>query len=274
MKLPENINQISTDFNIEVGTYPPNGFLKFAEASLGNGDYFGLYWEFGKENQEPTVFEMIHDEGIIVPRFSNLNKFLEWYRVNNFDWGENEINDEQFVLNFLHKGNEQLKQNNPEKAIKFYKQSTNSFGELSENWFKLATQQKRIGNELEFQQNLINAILSNWAIEFPSQNAIRMMKNLNPIEKFKKHPLIKNREKLQFSFGGTKENNEYLIIHEIITELTEIGDLNKALVLEQNYALMMHWETASFQERYHFNSEQWRTDFKKKTSKRLTINAG
>ncbi|WP_299442890.1 hypothetical protein [uncultured Aquimarina sp.] len=271
MKLPEKINEVSTDSQLEIGVYPPNGFLQFDEASLGNGDYFGFYWEFGKESQEPIICEMIHDEGIIVPRFSGLDKFLEWYELNDFDWGEREIEDENFVLNFLNKGNECLKQNNPEKAIEFYKQSTASFGELSENWFKLASQYKRIGNELEFQKSIISSIISNWAIEFPSQNALRMIKSLNPVEELKNHPLIKNRENLEFDFGGKKENKDYVIINEIITELNEIGDSNSALLMEQNYALMMYWETSSFQERYNFNLGEWRKKFEEKTKKRLNI---
>jgi len=274
MKLPENINEVSADSAIEIGVYPPNGFLQFSEASLGNGDYFGFYWEFGKENQEPIICEMIHDEGIIVPRFSNLDKFLEWYQLNDYDWGEEEVTDEKFVLNFLNKGNEQLKQNNPEKAIEFYKQSTDSFGELSENWFKLATQYKRIGNEIEFQKSIINSVMSNWAIEFPSQNALRMIKTLHPVEEFKHHPLLKNSKHLEFNFGGKKENKDYTIINNIIAELRDNGDINKALLMEQNYALMMYWETSSFQERYDFNLEEWKKGFQEKTKERIKLNIG
>lgn len=271
MKLPEEINKVSINSEIEIGVYPPNGFLQFDEASLGNGDHFGLYWAFGKESKEPIICEMIHDEGIILPRFSNLNKFLEWYELNDFDWGEKEIEDEKFVLSFLYKGNEYLKQNNPNKAIEFYKQSTDSFGELSENWFKLASQYKRTGNELEFQNSIINSVISNWAIEFPSQNALRMIKALKPVDELKNHPLIRNREKLEFAFGGKKENHDYLIINEIITELNEIGDVSRALLMEQNYALMMYWETSSFQERYNFNLDEWRKQFEQKTQGRLNI---
>lgn len=244
MKLPEKIKEVSANAEFAIGPYPPNGFLQFSEASLGNGDYFGFYWQFGKENQEPIICEMIHDEGIIVPRFSNLNKFLAWYELNDFEWGEEEVEDEKFVLKLLQKGNEQLRQNKTEKAIEFYKQSTESFGELSENWFKLASQQKRLGNEVEFQKNIINSVLSNWAIEFPSQNALRMLKTLNPVEELTNHPLILNRENLEFAFGGKKENEDYLIIKEIIDRLHEKGETNRALIMEQNYALMMYWETS------------------------------
>jgi len=274
MTLPEKINEVSTNSEIEIGVYPPNGFLQFEEASLGNGDNFGFYWEFGKENQEPIICEMIHDEGIIIPRFSNLDKFLDWYKLNDYDWGEEEIEDEKFVFSLLNKGNEYLKQNDPKKAIEFYKESTESFGEISENWFKLASQYKRIGNELGFQKSIINSIISNWAIEFPSQNAIRMIKSLNPVEELKNHPLIKNRENLEFNFGGKKENKDYLVIRKIIEELNENGDVNKALIMEQNYDLKMYWETSSFQERNNFKLEEWKKKFKEKTKERIKINVG
>jgi len=272
MKLPTRINEVSVSSKVEIGVFPPNGFLKFEEASLGNGDYFGFYWEFGKEHQEPIICEMIHDEGIITPSFSSLGKFLEWYKLNDFEWGEEEVEDENFTLNFLNKGNEQLKQNNTEKAIEFYKKSTANFRELSENWFKLASQQKRVGNELEFQKSIINSILSNWAIELPSQNALRMLKTLKPIKELKDHPLIKNRENFEFDFGGKKQNENYQIMQEMITGLNEIGDRNRALIMEQNYALMMYRETFSFQERCHFNIEDWRKDFALKTKERTDIN--
>ncbi|MEM6801162.1 MAG: hypothetical protein AAF696_07140 [Bacteroidota bacterium] len=270
MRLPENIHKVSLNPRLEIGPFPPNGFQPFDEASLGNGDYFGLYWELGKEDQAPIICEMIHDEGIITPRFSKLDIFLDWYELNDHAWGEEEVSDEKFVLNFLAKGNEELKRNNPEKAIEFYKKSTESFGELSEPWFKLASQEKRLGNEVAFQKSIINTILSNWAIEFPSQNALRLLKSLNPIEELKHHPLIINRDKLELDFGGRKENETYVVLGEIIHALREMGELNKALLLEQNYALMMQWETTSFQERYKFNLEEWKRAFEQKTKKRLT----
>ncbi|MGG6230753.1 hypothetical protein [Tenacibaculum sp. SDUM215027] len=108
MKPPKNIDKINLIEDNETGPFPPNGFYKFKEANFGNGDYFGLYWAFGKEHQEPIVCEILHDEGILMPRFSCLNKFLEWYQLNDYDWGEEEINDDAFVLNFIKKGDNQL----------------------------------------------------------------------------------------------------------------------------------------------------------------------
>ncbi|SFT68208.1 hypothetical protein SAMN05216474_1770 [Lishizhenia tianjinensis] len=271
MKLPQKINEITIDSNIGTGVYPPNGFLMFEEANLGNGDCFGLYWEFGKEDQEPIICEMEHDEAIIVPRFSNLDKFFEWYKLNDYDWGNEEVKDENFTVSLLEKGKIALQQNNPQKALEYFKRSTENFGELSENWYRLATEYKRISNELEFQKCIINSILSNWAIQYPSQNAISKLKSLQPLEELENHPLIKYRDQLTFDFGGKKENDDYKIIKKIIVELEEIGEQHRALIMDQNYASMMYWETSSFQERHNFNVNDWRRDFILKTKGR-TVN--
>ena len=274
MKKPENINEITVNSEFEMGAYPPNGFLIFDEACLGNGDYFGLYWEFGKENEYPIICEMEHDNGIITPRFSNLNKFLEWYELNNYDWGENEIVDENFIIEHLKKGNEYVKTNKPEKAIEHYKLGIKSFGELSEIWLKLATQQKRLGNQYKFQKSIIKAFLSNWTFGIPTENTIRIIKNLQPISEFENHPLIKYKNELIFKFGGVKENPIYLTLKKIIDELFELENFKEALILEQNYAFMMNKETITFQERYDFNYEKWKEEFKTKTEKYLKRNNG
>ncbi len=272
MKKPEKIKKITVNSEIEKGAYPPNGFLMFDEACLGNGDYFGLYWEFGKENEYPIICEMEHDKGIITPRFSNLNKFLEWYELNDYDWGENEISDTNFILEYVNKGNEYVKNNNPKNAIEQYKLGINYFGELSGVWLKLAVQQKRLGRENEFQSSIINAFLSNWAFGLPSENTIRLIKNLKPTSKFENHPLIKQKNNLVFKFGGAKENPIYGVLRKIMNELFENGNYKKALLLEQNYALMMSSETTSFQERYGFNYAKWKDDFKNKTEYYLKRN--
>lgn len=267
MKIPKNINKITVNSEIEKGAYPPNGFLMFDEACLGNGDYFGLYWEFGKENEYPIICEIEHDNGIITPRFSSLNKFLEWYELNDYDWGEKEIVDEKFILEYLKKGNEYVKNNNPEKAIEQYKLGTKSFGELSKIWLKLAAQQRRLGNQDEFQKSIIKAFLSNWTFGIPSENTIRIIRNLKPIPEFENHPLIKYKDELIFKFGGTKENSIYLTLKKMINELFENGIFKEALMLEQNYALMMNWETISSQKRYGFDYEKWKDEFMDKTLK-------
>ncbi len=98
-----------------------------------------------------------------------------------------------------------------------------------------------------------------------------MLKTLNPVEELKNHPLIKNCEHLEFNFGGKKENGDYSIISDIIDGLNDICDINRALLMEQNYALMMYWETSSFRERYNFNLQQWRKGFELKTKERLNF---
>lgn len=55
MKAPAQIDALSLaghDFATG-GAYPPLGFRPVLDAELGNGDYFGLYWPYGREGRDP-----------------------------------------------------------------------------------------------------------------------------------------------------------------------------------------------------------------------------
>ncbi|MDP8163225.1 hypothetical protein QJU89_03120 [Pasteurella skyensis] len=127
-----------------------------------------------------------------------------------------DIEDKNFINYFLKKGDECLKQNKFEQAVEYYIKSVNSCSEISEVWCKLASLYKRTDNELAYQQAVINSILSNWSFGFPSQNVIRMLKSLRPLEEIKNHPLVIHRNNLDFKFGGTKENPNYHTMKKII----------------------------------------------------------
>jgi len=260
MKLPENSDQVTIIPGVGEGVYPAQGFLMFEEAALGNGDYYGLYWEVGKEEQEPIVCETMHEEeGIIEPRFSSLDKFLKWYEINDYDWGEIEIEDDDFVWNCLEVGDRYVQQNKPEEAIVYYKKATNSVSEMSTPWYKLAAQQLRMKQDLEAQQSLMNAILSNWTLGFPSENAIRLFRQMQFENEFKIHPLIKHKEGLTFKFG--RKNEDYVILREIIQELKEAQNIRDWFLMEQNYAYRMARETSSFRRKNNFNLAQWQGTF-------------
>lgn len=64
---------------------PRKGLSRFFEHELGNGDCFGLYWPFGKENETPLVCEMMHDSWYINPTFSGLGSFLDTFSTLDED---------------------------------------------------------------------------------------------------------------------------------------------------------------------------------------------
>src|SRR5688572_25207249 len=85
MKLPSEVSKITLFAGPSEGAYPPMGFCAFEECALGNGDYFGLYWPIGSEQQEPIIIEMRHDEGALIPAFSSLAAFLRMAQIKGFN---------------------------------------------------------------------------------------------------------------------------------------------------------------------------------------------
>lgn len=88
VKAPLCINQLSLTGDIASGPYPPSGFAPVSDAELGNGDYFGLYWPFGQEAQEPIVCDMAHDSWSMVPCCPSEATFVAWLEENNCQRGD------------------------------------------------------------------------------------------------------------------------------------------------------------------------------------------
>ncbi|TWT38876.1 tetratricopeptide repeat protein [Blastopirellula retiformator] len=53
--------------------YPPIGFFPFYD--IGNGDYHGLYWPIGKEEEPPLVAFSSHDAWSLIPEYSDMEAF-------------------------------------------------------------------------------------------------------------------------------------------------------------------------------------------------------
>ena len=51
--------------------YPPVGFFPFA--GTGNGDYHGLYWPIGREDEAPMVAYSSHDAYALIPEHGDLD---------------------------------------------------------------------------------------------------------------------------------------------------------------------------------------------------------
>jgi len=48
MRCSKSIDAITIVEDGFEGAYPPLGFKQIWEAELGNGDFYGLYWPFGR----------------------------------------------------------------------------------------------------------------------------------------------------------------------------------------------------------------------------------
>lgn len=74
MKLPNNLAgmTLSNDGHI----FPPFGFITIDETGDGGGDYYGMYWEIGKEEFDPIVCALQHEEFYLSLNFQILKHLL------------------------------------------------------------------------------------------------------------------------------------------------------------------------------------------------------
>jgi tetratricopeptide (TPR) repeat protein len=273
MKPPTNIAQLSLhSVDYSLGPYPSLGFVPISEGELGNGDYYGLYWPMGRETAEPVVCDMYHDEWSLKLSFSSVEKFIEYLKLNDWQRGEIEVQDENFAPYYYRKAKLCFSDNNVEDAINYLSLAVESFPENCEYWFSLAGQLRRIGDHKKSLEAAVNAFVSNWAFELPPQNTLRMLQNKTARELLPDDPIVKRADELTQSFGGVKENANYPLLKDAVDEYLLQGENIKGLSLYQNYAYMMYTETSSFQDRYNFNLDAWREEYAQLCNEKLSDN--
>jgi tetratricopeptide (TPR) repeat protein len=262
MKTPKSITKVSVaEGMIPAGPYPPLGFVPLWEAELGNGDYYGLFWPLGKEESDPVVCDMSHDDWSLLLAFSSLDKFIEWLDANDWERGEKEIKDYDFAPRYFIEGKSCLSKNDIDGAIGHFQKACKSFSEMSDYWFSLSSQLRRVKRLDEAIIACINAFNSNWVFGMPAEGVLRMLKSAIKMEAFKDEPLIRIVTDVTMKFGGTKENHQYNLFTECAEEYFKNGKPIEGLKLMQNYAFMMSMETSAFQERYEFNLADWQKQY-------------
>ena len=273
MKIPNGIEKVSwSKSDIPLGPYPTLGFVTLQDAALGNGDYFGLYWPLGRENQEPIVCDMFHDEWTLKPCFSNVEKFIEWLILNDWERGDEEIEDDQLSASIFTQAKALYSGSNVEAAIDLLNKACTSFPEVSEYWFALSSQSRRVGDVETAANAALKALNSNWVFGFPAQGVIRSLRSPDFREALSRDPIIQRIDDFELNFGGVKENAIYPIIYECVQEYFKREKFIDGLMLYQNYAYMMYSETGAFQARYNFDLKSWQSEYSKLCLKYLGDN--
>ena len=262
MKLPAGSAELTIAFDMmSRGPYPPAGFLPVWDAELGNGDYFGLYWPLGREQQEPIVCEMYHDEGRLIPAFSDAAIFRTWLKLNDGDRGDTPIDDPAFAPSSFAAAKVCIAHGQVEQAISYLEQTCASVSEVSEYWLALATQRRRIGDQDGSVDAALSAFRSGWHFGKPSNAVLQILRHAQGAERCVAEPLVKRSDEFTMKYGGEKVNRNYDLLKECIDEYFSIGSALHALQLYQNYAFMMNAETTAFQERYRFDLVTWQIEF-------------
>ncbi|GKX56699.1 hypothetical protein SOASR030_28110 [Leminorella grimontii] len=274
MKLPSVSHLLSIDVDsLCAGPFPPCGFLPLADAELGNGDCFGLYWPLGQENKDPIVCELYHDEWRIVPTFSSAEKFIEWLEVNDYEPYENGlgVKDDGFAAALFSLARERLSSGRLDDALPLLVSASERLSEVSEYWLALAGQHRRRKEPEAAANAALSAYLGNWAFGAPDAKVIHLLAQAANLPSFKTDPVIQRvaAGSLDLNYGGVKENANYPLMQECIDDYLSQGKPLLALRLLHNYAYAMYGETTAFQERYGFDLAEWQTKFGKLCLKHL-----
>jgi hypothetical protein len=258
VKLPARIAEITPDWDAGgQSTYPPLGFLRFLESGLGNGDCFGLYWPLGREHLDPLVVETHHDASYLSPAFSSLDRFLaatggsdEWVEPPTLE------QDPRSPHAGLGAAKQLLIGNEIESAVAQLLDVVEVLPEFGAAQWLLSRQLSRLGRKLEAFAAAHAAIISPPCFGGASADALTWLRRQTQCpDEFVGDPLWRRRNELQFKFGGTKENPEYVVLQSLIAEYRNAGSGTLAMLLLQTYGELMRRETVSFRERYGFSIE-------------------
>lgn len=243
------------------GPYPPAGFLPVNDAALGNGDYFGLYWPLGRENDEPIVCDMYHDEGRVVPAFSSVAVFLAWLDANDGERGDADVADPESGQGLFEHARPCIARGDVQQAIVLLRQACRAVPDMGDWWLALAGQLRRAGEQEQGIEAALQAYRCNWAFGLAVDPVLRFVRAGRNLASLADDPIVQRSLDLGAGFGGTKENRNYRLLQECISEYFARGEPLKALQLHHNRAFMLASETVAFQERHGFDLQVWQTEF-------------
>ncbi|MDW7690860.1 hypothetical protein R9C00_21120 [Flammeovirgaceae bacterium SG7u.111] len=252
MNYPSEINQV-TPINGEISFFPPSGTTLFEMGNDGAGNYYGLYWQIGREDQEPIVVWMNHEEFTLEPVQTNLNEFL-----NNYDNESSELTsypslkDEQYFLSCFQRGKVKSRKDKNE-AVRLFKLASDLFPEFSDSWFWLfkLTEEENIEHKINYA---IRTICSNWTFGLPNKQAVDFIVQSRTNGITYDDPI--------FNIISSSSNTSELLnlkvdaveFYEIATQYKLKGDFVNYLLMLQNYSYFSNLS------RSEFDSERWKNE--------------
>lgn len=264
MKFPNDIERFTITKN-NYGIFPPIGYLSIEETDDGAGDHFGLYWEIGKEDNTPIVCAAIHEESLLVPAFKDFTAFIDWFEeeTGGQEGPTMNLNDNEFFLSLTNKGKILTKNGKHDDAIQKLERAVFLFSEYSEAWYWLADNYYKTGQKDKADGAILNSISSNYFFGLPSKKTIDRFIEMDPTDKLNKHPIVKRRtELIRGGDFATPFSMDYDIVLEIVGELRSINDYKTAMLMQQNYGLLMTSETDDTIRRHDFDSLRWFESFR------------
>jgi len=263
MKLPEEIDRFT--ISNQAYFFPPVGYLPIEETSDGAGDNYGLYWEIGKEEKNPIVCSARHEENILVPEFKDFKTFVDWFDETAGQEGPcMNLNDYDYFISLTNKAKVLTKNGKNGEAILRLERAVSLFGEYTETWHWLSENYYITGQKEKGDKALVNSILSNYYFGLPSKKSIDKFIAMIPSDELKGNPLIKRKE--GFISGGDYSKPftiDYDLLLSTVEEFKAMNDNRTAMIMKQNYGLLMSSENDETAQKHGFNIFDWFENFKK-----------
>jgi tetratricopeptide (TPR) repeat protein len=150
-----------------------------------------------------------------------------------------------------------------EEAIQKLERAISLFGEYSETWYWLSENYYITGQKEKGDRAILNSILSNYFFVLPSKKTIDRFNEMIPSKELETHPIVKRKTNL--IKGGdftTPFSIDYYLLLEAIEELKTINDHRTAILMKQNYGLLMSSETKEIAQKHGFVIDTWFENFK------------
>jgi len=236
MKYPKEINKITLLKTEVVDYFPPVGFLEFKEGNDGAGDYYGLYWQLGKEAEEPIVCLKRHEEWLLEPIFENLSSFLDSYnfKTREFEY-YNGFYEKDFFLANYNRAKVKLRKS-PNQAKELLKKSISQFDEFSSSWSLLSILAKEDSEKELLEKAAIKSFISNWLFGIPSQKSFEHLESIKFESSFRYDPLIERLKFINFKNNFRAFNISYKEVYNLALDYKEIGNYKSYLLMLQNFA--------------------------------------
>lgn len=301
MKIPERYLQLDLSqqpFNLKSDgdgqllewpkTYAflPHGYLDTQMFAVGNGDSCGLYWPIGKENSEPLLCDIYHDNSALIPQASSLEglaklkhylgeaddeQLAEYLALKlGFDLPEphddedQDLNqllrlDPQSPLNIVSVGIVAFQHHDLQSAEDYFLQALSLLPEYTRASYYLADlYRQQLLRQLDAAKAMIAALTS--PIVF--LNAYRRTEVLKWLQEDKPEftelqsdPIWLSRKKITCEMY-VKYNDDFIIYEEAVQEYLRQGKGIEAVRLRELIGELMQLETSAFRERYDYSIEK------------------
>lgn len=284
LKLPRQASWLTLDREDAPVVGAPFGFTPFQEFALGNGDVFGLYWPIGREQEEPLVAETLHDDGLLSPAFSSLERFFAKTSTGAETADDPEGHPEPPSLDedpasplaCYDDARAALRAQDPDRAIARLEQAIETLPEYADALAALALQNLRLGRHDEACRLAVRAVIAPPCFGASPQIArvwSWLAQQDDGPDDLANDPIWQKRADLDGPpGGGAKQNDTYLAFARAIDVYVEQRKIVRALTLMQTYADFMNAETTAFQDRYGYVFAEWR-DQQREVSERLPTGA-